>query len=68
MIHLVPIQGEVTIRVRSVLVLTSWLVYSSCIEHKVALLHVLEVCMAFYFCQVNTGYVLIILLLLLLSQ
>lgn len=63
MIHLVPLQAEVTVRVGSVLMLTSWLVYSSCIEHKVALLHVLEVCMAFYFCQVDTGSVLIILLL-----
>lgn len=53
-----PSQGDGT----CFLVSTSWLVYS-CIEHKVAFLHVLMECMTFYFCQVDTDYALIILLL-----
>lgn len=46
MVHLVPLQAEVLVRVDIFLVLTSWLVHSSCIEHGVTLLHALKVCMA----------------------
>lgn len=35
--------------------LASCLVYRSCIEHKVALLHMLKVCVVFYFGQADAG-------------